>query len=283
MEEEIQDLKQQVEYLKQQLNKQEKMASLGLLSAGIAHEIQNPLNFVINFSKMSATLLDDLQDIVDGCADKLGENDVNDLQDISADLRENLSKIQEHGERAISIIRGILLQSRGKAGEMLPTDIGQLVHEYVWLSYHAMRANDKNFNISIQENIQENMPRVMVVPQDLSRAVLNVMNNACYTVKERTAKEGPDYKPTISVTVTLKDEKELRIDITDNGMGMTPEVKQKIFENFFTTKPAGQGTGLGMSITYDIITKNHNGQLLVETEPNVGSTFTFIIPVKTVK
>ena len=283
MEEEIQDLKQQVEYLKQQLNRQEKMASLGLLSAGIAHEIQNPLNFVINFSKMSATLLDDLQDIVDGCTDKLDENDLADLQDISADLRENLSKIQEHGERAISIIRGILLQSRGKAGEKLPTDIGQLVHEYVWLSYHAMRANDKSFNISIQENIQENMPRVMVVPQDLSRAVLNVMNNACYTVKERTAKEGPDYKPTISVAVSLKDEKELRIDITDNGMGMTPEVKQKIFENFFTTKPAGQGTGLGMGITYDIITKNHNGQLLVETEPNVGSTFTFIIPVKTVK
>ncbi len=287
MDVEMEDLKKQVEYLQQQLHKQEKMASLGLLSAGIAHEIQNPLNFVINFSKMSATLLEDMQDILSHCGDKLEKDDADDLQDISADLKENLAKIQEHGERAISIIRGILLQSRGKAGEKLPTDIGQLVHEYVWLSYHAMRANDKSFNISIQEEIPEGLPKFMVIPQDLSRAVLNVMNNACYTVKERTGQEGPDYKPTIlaKVTFTPKDgnEGDLRIDITDNGMGMTPEIKAKIFENFFTTKPAGQGTGLGMGITYDLITKNHNGQLLVETAPKVGTTFTFIIPVKIAK
>ena len=286
MEEELQSLKDQVENLQQQLHKQDKMASLGLLSAGIAHEIQNPLNFVINFSKMSVKLLEDLQDIVEDCAEKLGEDDAADLRDISEDLEENLSKIQEHGERAISIIRGILLHSRGKAGEMLPTDIGQLVHEYVWLSYHAMRANDKSFNITIQENIQENLPKVMVIPQDLSRAVLNVMNNACYTVKERAGQEGADYKPTIEVKVALDhdgSEGKLRIDITDNGMGMTPEVREKIFENFYTTKPAGQGTGLGMSITYDIITKNHNGELLVETAPGVGTTFTFIIPVKIAK
>ena len=270
MSEEIEDLKKQVEYLQQQLNKQEKMASLGLLSAGIAHEIQNPLNFVINFSKMSVKLLEDMQGIVKDCEEKLGEDDAADLQDISEDLKENLAKIQEHGERAISIIRGILLQSRGKAGEMLPTDIGQLVHEYVWLSYHAMRANDKNFNISIQEEIPEGLPKFMVVPQDLSRAVLNV-----------------DYKPTIQIKVAYTpkgaSDGEIRIDITDNGMGMTPEVKAKIFENFFTTKPAGQGTGLGMGITYELITKNHKGQLLVETQPKVGSTFTFIIPVKIVK
>ena len=284
--EEIESLKQQVEYLQQQLHKQEKMASLGLLSAGIAHEIQNPLNFVINFSKMSVKLLEDLQDVLEDCADKLGEDDAADIEDISEDLKENLGKIQEHGERAISIIRGILLHSRGKAGEMLPTDVGQLVHEYVWLSYHAMRANDKSFNITIHEDIQENMPKFMVIPQDLSRAVLNVMNNACYTVKERAAQEGGDYTPTIDVKLALKTDGtdgELRVDITDNGMGMTPEVKAKIFENFFTTKPAGQGTGLGMSITYEIIVKNHNGQLLVETEPKVGTTFTFIIPVKIAK
>jgi signal transduction histidine kinase len=287
MEEDLEGLKQQVADLRQQLRKQDKMASLGLLSAGIAHEIQNPLNFVINFSKMSDKLLDDLKDIMEDCADKLDENDASDLEDISADLRENLSKIQEHGERAISIIRGILLYSRGKAGEMLPTDAGQLVHEYVWLSYHAMRANDKNFNITIREDIQENMPKVMVIPQDLSRAVLNVMNNACYTVKERTGLEGDDYKPEIDVKVFLDgngpDSGDLHVEIKDNGMGMTPEVKEKIYEVFFTTKPAGQGTGLGMSITYDIITKNHNGQLLVDSEPKVGTTFTFIIPVKIVK
>ena len=285
--EELESLEQQITNLQDQLNRQEKMASLGLLSAGIAHEIQNPLNFVINFSKMSVKLLEDLQDIVADCADKLGEDDAADLKDISADLADNLQKIQEHGERAISIIRGILLQSRGKAGEKLPTDVGQLVHEYVWLSYHAMRANDKNFNITIKEEIPENLAKVMVIPQDLSRAVLNVMNNACYTVKERAGLEGEGYSPTITVKVAQTDkgagEAEIRIDITDNGMGMTPEVKAKIFDNFFTTKPAGQGTGLGMSITRDVITKNHGGQLLVETEPKVGTTFTFIIPAKIVK
>ena len=287
MEAEIENLKQQVEYLQQQLHKQEKMASLGLLSAGIAHEIQNPLNFVINFSKMSVKLLDDLQDIVDDCADKLGEDDAADIEDISADLKENLSKIQEHGERAISIIRGILLHSRGKAGEMLPTDVGHLIHEYVWLSYHAMRANDKSFNITIQEEIPEDMPKLMVIPQDLSRAVLNIMNNACYTVKERAGIEGEDYKPTIDIKVSLTpdgaDKGELKVSFTDNGMGMTPEIKEKIFENFFTTKPAGQGTGLGMSIVHEIVTQNHGGQLLVDTEPMQGTTFTFIIPVKIAK
>ena len=287
MEDDIASLKQQVQYLQQQLHKQDKMASLGLLSAGIAHEIQNPLNFVINFSKMSDKLLEDLVDIVNDCADKLDEDDAADMKDIAADLQENLAKIQEHGERAISIIRGILLQSRGKAGEMLPTDVGQLIHEYVWLSYHAMRANDKSFNIAIQEDIPEGMPKLMVVPQDLSRAVLNVMNNACYTVKERAGLEGDDYNPTISVKVALdlkgNSAGVLRVDISDNGMGMTPEVKEKMFENFFTTKPAGQGTGLGMGITHDIIVKNHHGQLLVESEPKKGTTFTFIIPVKIAK
>ena len=149
-----------------------------------------------------------------------------------------------------------------------------------------MRANDKNFNISIHEEIEEGMPQMMVIPQDLSRAVLNVMNNACYTVKERTACESGDYTPTITVVVSLnrnEDPAQLRIDIKDNGMGMSKEVQEKIYENFFTTKPAGQGTGLGMSITNEIITKNHNGRILFESEPKVGTVFSFIIPVKTVK
>ena len=286
MEQDIANLKQQVEHLERQLHKQEKMASLGLLSAGIAHEIQNPLNFVINFSKMSVKLLNDLEEIVEDCADKLDEDDAADMQDIAADLKENLAKIQEHGERAISIIRGILLHSRGKAGEFLPTDVGQLVHEYVWLSYHAMRANDKSFNIAIQEDIQEGMPKLMVIPQDLSRAVLNVMNNACYTVKERAGKEGADYVPTIAVKVALQQEEEqniLRIDLKDNGMGMSKELQEKIFDNFFTTKPAGQGTGLGMGITREIITHNHGGQLLLSSEAGVGTTFSFIIPAKIAK
>ena len=278
---------EQTEQLKQQLKQQEKLASLGMLSAGIAHEIQNPLNFVINFSKMSDKLLRDLADIVEDNEDKLSEEDREETEDIIADLRENMAKIMEHGERAIHIIQSILMVSRGKENEFLPTDVCKIVKEYVWLSYHAMRANCKGFNISIHEQYQEGLPMMMVIPQDLSRAVLNVMNNACYTVKERAGLEGGDYTPTITVKVAMTrggaDEAEIRVDITDNGMGMTPEIKEKIFDNFFTTKPAGQGTGLGMSITHDVITKNHGGQLLVETEPKVGTTFTFIIPAKIVK
>ena len=267
----------QIEVLQEQLHTQEKMATQGMLSAGIAHEIQNPLNFVINFSKMSSKLLDDLMDIVEECKDKLGDDDADEIGDISTDLKENLEKIQEHGERAISIIRGILLQSRGKDGEFLPTDVCNLVHEYVWLSYHAMRANNKGFNISIHEEYPEGMQNIMVIPQDLSRAVLNVMNNACYTVKERSERDGDDYKP--AITVKVEDgANDFSIIIKDNGMGMSEETRNQLFNTFFTTKPIGQGTGLGMSITNDIITKNHKGKILVETAPDEGSTFTFIIP-----
>ena len=267
----------QIALLQEQLHTQEKMASLGMLSAGIAHEIQNPLNFVINFSKMSSKLLDDLMDIVEECKDKLGEDDADEIGDISADLKENLGKIQEHGERAISIIRGILLQSRGKDGEFLPTDVCNLVHEYVWLSYHAMRANHKGFNISIHEEYPEGMQKIMVIPQDLSRAVLNVMNNACYTVKERSERDGDDYKPAISVKIE-DGANDFSIIIKDNGMGMSEEIRNQLFNTFFTTKPIGQGTGLGMSITNEIITKKHKGKILVDTAPEEGSTFTFIIP-----
>jgi len=280
----VADLKSQVSDLQTQLEKQEKLASLGLLSAGISHEVQNPLNFVINFSKMSSSLLKDLREIVDVNRDRMSEDDALDLEDISKDLDDNLQKIMQHGERAISIIRGILLQSRGKSGEFLPTDLLELVHEYVWLSYHAMRANDKSFNISIQEEYPESMPKVMVVPQDMSRAILNVMNNACYTVKERSQKEGQEYKPAICVkmgfTQSDASQGEVRIDLTDNGMGMTQEVKDRLFENFFTTKPIGSGTGLGMGIIRKIVTETHNGKLLLESAPGAGTTITFVFPVK---
>ncbi|MBQ0047950.1 MAG: two-component sensor histidine kinase [Prevotellaceae bacterium] len=282
MEQEIEALKQQVALLQKQLREQQKLASLGLLSAGIAHEIQNPLNFVINFSKMSSKLVEDLTEVLEDCADKLDEDDAADIEDISADIKDNMQKIQEHGERAISIIRGILLMSRGKDGEFLPTDINTLVHEYVWLSYHAMRANDKSFNISIHEEYQNNMPKMMVIPQDLSRAILNVVNNACYAVKERAASEGADYQPSITIKTSYENET-LSIVMNDNGCGMTDEVKAKLFHELFTTKPVGQGTGLGMSITHDLIVNRHNGKIILESTPSVGSTFTFVIPVKVVK
>ncbi len=265
---------------------QQKLASLGMLSAGIAHEIQNPLNFVINFSKMSDKLLKDLKEIIDDVADSIDPDDAADIQDIADDLSTNMQKIQEHSERAISIIQGILLISRGNEGEHLPTDIPHLMHEYVWLSYHAKRANDKSFNVSIIEDYPADMPKLMVIPQDLSRAVLNVMNNAAYSVKERSTQEeekkNPDYKPEIKASAKYEDGK-LTIKITDNGTGIPEEVQKKLFHENITTKPVGQGTGLGMQITHDIIVNAHKGEIKVDSKVGEGTTITFVIPVQSVK
>jgi len=273
---------------------QQKLASLGMLSAGIAHEIQNPLNFVINFSKMSEKLLKDLEEILEDVCDDIDEEDAEDITGIIEDLSTNLQKIQEHGTRAIDIIQGILLISRGKEGEHLPTDIPKLVHEYIWLSYHAMRAKDKSFNVSIRENYPEEMPRLMVIPQDLSRAVLNIMNNACYALKcrqaEETGKGNNAYTPTIDVTVSCKENNSdnneggakpylLSISVKDNGCGIPENVKEKLFHENITTKPVGEGTGLGMQITHDIIVANHHGEILVDTAVGKGTTVTFLIPV----
>ena len=273
-------MEKQIEILQQQLKQQEKLASLGLLSAGIAHEIQNPLNFVINFSKMSDKLLKDLTEIVEDNEENIPQEDREEVEDIVADLKENMAKIVEHGERAISIIQGILLVSRGKEGEFLPTDINHLVKEYVWLAYHALRANHKGFNITIHESYQEGLPQMMVIPQDLSRAVLNLMNNACYAVWDRSQKEGEEYVPTIDIKTALNAGGLLEISINDNAEGMTDEVKERLFENFFTTKPVGQGTGLGMGITRDIIENKHKGKLTFESELGKGTCFTITIPVK---
>ena len=268
----------EIEQLKQQLQKQEKLASLGMLSAGIAHEIQNPLNFVINFSKMSDRLLGDLTAIVEDNASLLPEADREDLTDIVDSLKENMEQIKENGERAVSIIQSILLISRGKENERMPADVCHIVQEYVRLSYHAMRANHQGFNVTLHEQYQEGMPPVTVIPQDLSRAVLNVMNNACYAVwhKSQTAADG--YTPEISISVAMEGD-HLIISIADNGEGMTDEVKQRLFENFFTTKPVGQGTGLGMSITRDIIENKHGGKVTFTSTLGEGTTFTFTIPI----
>lgn len=285
----------ELETLREQLRQQQKLASLGMLSAGIAHEIQNPLNFVINFSKMSERIIADMRDILDEMEDvtdnmpedvakRMGDiaDNIAELNDIAADLTTNMQKIREHGERAVSIIQGILLISRGKEGKRLPTDVAHLVHEYVWLAYHAQRANDKSFNISIHENYQDAMPKIMVIPQDLSRAVLNVVNNACYAVKERSmkAREAGDetYKPAVNVTVEVEDGM-LRIAIADNGTGIPEHVRQQLFHSTVTTKPIGQGTGLGMQITHDIIVNAHKGEIQLDTAVGEGTTFTFLIPV----
>lgn len=272
----------ETEQLRQQLQKQEKLASLGLLSAGIAHEIKNPLNFVINFSRMASELVDDFSEILQGpiaSGQPLTEAERNDLDDIVTNLKDFMKEIQTNGERAVDIIQGILLVSRGQDDEFVPSDVCRIVKEYVWLSYHAMRANYPGFNVTIREQYQEDLPMIMVIPQDLSRAVLNVMSNACYTVWRKSLSAGADYKPCIDIAVRMEDQV-LYITISDNGEGMTDEVKERLFENFFTTKPIGEGTGLGMGITRDIIEKKLRGKVSFTSTHGKGSAFTFTIPIR---
>ena len=271
----------EIEQLRQQLQRQEKLASLGLLSAGIAHEIKNPLNFVINFSNMASELVDDFSEILQGPianGQPLSDAEHKDLDYIVTNLKDFMKEIKINGERAVDIIQGILLVSRGKGDEFVASDISHIVKEYVWLSYHAMRASYPGFNVTIHEQYQEGLPVIMVIPQDLSRAVLNVMSNACYTVWRKSQSAGEDYKPCIDVAVRMEDQV-LYMTISDNGEGMTDEVKERLFENFFTTKPVGEGTGLGMSITRDIIEKKHGGKVSFTSTEGKGSTFTFTIPI----
>lgn len=272
--------KQEIERLKKQVSQQEKMASLGLLSAGIAHEIQNPINFVINFSKLSCKLLQDMEEVLDELKDKLPADADEELREIMEDLKGNMNKIEENGNRASSVIRGILLYSRGKDDEYIPTNLCQLTKEYVWLSYHAVRANNKSFNVAIEEEYDDTLQLVKVIPQDFSRAVLNLMNNACYAVfnKSKGATETP-YKPTIKVSLK-KDGDKVRLTIEDNGSGITDEVKEKLYTPFFTTKPLGEGTGLGLSITKSIIEQKHNGTIELESQPNEFTRFTITIPIQ---
>ena len=234
----MEDQSKEIERLRLQVKNLEKLSSLGMLSAGIAHEIQNPLNFVINFSKLSSKLVDDLEDILEEEKDVLPPESWEKLtalheefSEIVNDLHGNLKKIEEHGNRATSIIRGILLYSRGKDDEYIPTDIKNLVKEYVWLAYHSMRANYKGFNIAIREHYEEGLPMLKVIPQDLSRAVLNVMNNACYAVYSKSKLSPIGYEPVISVDLR-KEGDSLRLSIEDNGIGMPENIREQITNNY---------------------------------------------------
>ena len=275
----------EIERLRMQVSSLEKLSSLGMLSAGIAHEIQNPLNFVINFSKLSAKLVDDLREVVAEEQELLSPEakqrvaELNEeLDEIVGDLHANLQKIEEHGNRAISIIRGILLYSRGKEDEFIPTDLAKLVKEYVWLSYHSMRANYKGFNLTIREEYATDLPLQRVVPQDFSRAVLNLMNNACYAVYNKSKCVAVGFEPVISVSL-WREEDQVCLQIEDNGTGMPAAIKEQIFTPFYTTKPAGEGTGLGLSITRSIIEEKHKGTIQVDSEEGKFTRFTIRIPL----
>ncbi len=273
------ELNQSLENLKitqNQLIQSEKLASLGELTAGIAHEIQNPLNFVNNFSEMSVELAQELNEELDK---ELIDKGL--VEELMGDLIQNQEKISHHGKRASSIVKGMLEHSRTSNGTKELTDINALADEYLRLSYHGLRAKNKQFNSDFKTDFEENLPKIAVISQDLGRVFLNLINNAFYAVGKREIESkatGSNLKPLVTVD-TKNVENQIVISITDNGTGMPEAVKAKIFQPFFTTKPTGEGTGLGLSLAYDIITKAHRGTLECESVENEGTTFVIKLPI----
>ena len=256
----------------QQLIQQEKMASLGELTAGIAHEIQNPLNFVNNFSAINRELIDELLQ-----ANK--QKDQTTVTALAADIRANEEKIAHHGQRADSIVKGMLQHARASSGKKGPTDINRIADEYLRLSYQGMRTKDKAFSATVEAHFDTAIGEVHAVPQDIGRVLLNLYNNAFYAVNEKKKQANGTYEPIVSVT-TKREKNHVTITIKDNGTGMSQNVVKKIFQPFFTTKPAGEGTGLGLSLSYDIITKGHGGNLTVQSTEGEGAEFVIELPVQ---
>jgi two-component system, NtrC family, sensor kinase len=279
--EELQKAIEELKATQNQLIQSEKMASRGELTAGIAHEIQNPLNFVNNFSEVSVELCQELEEEVDKV--DISDDDKDYIKGIIADLSQNQQKITHHGKRADSIVKGMLQHSRVSSGEKEPVDINALADEYMRLAYHGLRAKDKEFNAALITDFDASIGKMNVLPQDLGRVFLNLFTNAFYAVSEKKKRlsesgEASDYKPEVRIS-TKKFDNKLYIRVSDNGTGMPDHVKAKIFQPFFTTKPTGQGTGLGLSMSYDIITNAHNGVLEVDTVEGEKTEFRITIPV----
>lgn len=267
----LQEKNDEIVMTQNQLIHSEKMASLGELTAGIAHEIKNPLNFVNNFSEVSKELLDEMKT-------ELQNDNKKEVLEIAEDLKHNLEKIIQHGRRADSIVKGMLLHSRGTSGEKVLTNINELLDQFVTLAYHGIRAQDKEFNISIEKDYDESLEKINVIPQDISRVFLNLINNACYAAYDKkSGASGDSFLPILKVSTKNLDGK-IEIRIGDNGNGIPANIVDKIFQPFFTTKPTGEGTGLGLSLSYDIVTKVHGGELKVETKVGLGSEFIIILP-----
>jgi len=273
VEQRTQDLKNTLENLKStqaQLIHAEKMASLGELTAGIAHEIQNPLNFVNNFAEVSRELLDEMKFELEG-------NNQEEANEIAQDVIQNLEKIVHHGKRADSIVKGMLQHSRSNGGLSELTDINHLAEEYLQLAYHGLRAKDKTFNTTIERYFDTSIAKTKIVPQDMGRVFLNLITNAFYDMSEKKKKLNHDFSPVLKF-LTKNEDALIVIEITDNGNGIPEHIKDKIFQPFFTTKPTGIGTGLGLSLSYDIIAA-HGGSITVNTQLGIGSTFQITIPI----
>ncbi len=258
-----------------QLIQSEKMASLGELTAGIAHEIQNPLNFVNNFSEVSNELISEMVEEVD-------KGNTTEVKVLASDIRANLEKILHHGKRADAIVKGMLQHSRSSSGIKEPTDINALCDEYLRLSYHGLRAKDNSFNATIKTDFDNSIGTINIIPQDIGRVILNLLTNAFYEVDEKKKLNIPGHDPTVTISTRLLNPpsggRGAEIKVADNGNGIPQKVLDKIFQPFFTTKPTGQGTGLGLSLSYDIV-KAHGGELKVETKEGEGTEFIISLPV----
>src|SRR5206468_5917173 len=256
----------------QQLVQSEKMASLGELTAGIAHEIQNPLNFVNNFSEVNAELVEELKT-------ELATDNKQHALELAGTIKDNEEKIIFHGKRADAIVKSMLLHSRTSSGKKEPTDINELVDEYLRLSYHGLRAKDKSFNANFKADFDENIGKINIISQDIGRVLLNLFTNAFYSVTEKNKHHPDNYEPLVFVsTKRLQDKIEIRVK--DNGPGVPQKLMDKVFQPFFTTKPTGQGTGLGLSLSFDIITKGHGGELKLETKEGEFAEFIILLPVQ---
>ncbi|MFB3131272.1 MAG: ATP-binding protein [Rhodothermales bacterium] len=278
-----QDLEQALHRLKdtqQQLILKEKMASLGQLTAGIAHEIKNPLNFVNNFAQLSVELADELADELESNKEQTVASVLGEVEELLGDLRLNAQKIRDHGQRADSIVQGMLEHSRGHAGERRPLAINGLVDEYVNLAYHGMRARQADFNATLERDYDEAVGTIELAPQEMGRVLLNLLNNAFYAVYERRLAGDGTFEPSVRVsTRALGNTVEIRVE--DNGGGIPEAIRDRIFEPFFTTKPTGSGnTGLGLSLSYEIVTQGHGGTLSVESEEGQGATFVVTLPAQ---
>ena len=246
------------------------MASLGELTAGIAHEIQNPLNFVNNFAEVNKELLLEMKEEIE-------KGRIDEGQAIAASIMDNEEKILFHGKRADSIVKGMLQHSRTSNGIKEPTDINALADEYLRLAYHGLRAKDKSFSAGMKTDFDSNLGKVKVVPQDLGRVILNLITNGFHAVTEKKKKGIEGYEPLVTVS-TAREGSKVKIIVKDNGNGIPQNIIDKIFQPFFTTKPSGQGTGLGLSMSYDIVTKVHEGQIEVKTVIGEGTSFIITIP-----
>jgi two-component system NtrC family sensor kinase len=253
-----------------QLIQSEKMASLGELTAGIAHEIQNPLNFVNNFSEINREMIDELKE-------ELKTGHIGEAIAIADDIGQNEEKINHHGKRADAIVKGMLEHSRSRSGKKEPADLNLMADEFMRLSYHGLRSKDKAFNSDLITHFDRGLPKIAVVQQDIGRVMLNLFNNAFYAVNQRQKTAGVDYKPEVSVT-TSTENGQVIIKVKDNGVGIPDAIKEKIMQPFFTTKPTGEGTGLGLSLTYDMVVKGHGGSIAVDTKEGEFTEFIISLP-----